>query len=138
VFAAIDKNTYVADIHAVNTSAECRQGRRMGERCVAYRSWFPPQDHARHFGVIAPDGKLVAYLDVLISNEVAYVEQLLGHVGHLKAGIMYLLLVDAIRCLMIESACRYFMYDMFFGARAGLRLFKKRLGFAPHHVRWEL
>ena len=51
---------------------------------------------------------------------------------------MYLLFAEAVRVLMEEKSIRYFMYDTYFGGTDGLRLFKKRIGFEPFHVRWRM
>lgn len=135
-FSVIDKNDFVNEIHEINTSKPMRQGRPMTEEYHEFKSAYPKEASWRHFGVFSPDKKLVAYLDVNLIGELAYIGPVLGHDAHLHAGIMYLLFVEGVRELMKEKNILYFMYDMYFGASPGLRLFKTRLGFKPHHVKW--
>ena len=78
----------------------------------------------------------MSYVDVNICGEVAMVNRLLGHGKYLNDGIMYLLLIDVAGVMFAERATKYFMYDMYFGASKGLRLFKEKLGFSPFWVRW--
>jgi hypothetical protein len=138
-FVGIDKNDHVEEIHAINTSSPMRQGRPMEKGYLQFKARFPVEENWLYFGIKTTQARLVAYLDVSCVGEVACVGPVLGHSRFLEDGIMYLLFAEAVRVLMEEaSSIRYFMYDMYFGASDGLRLFKKRLGFQPFYVRWRM
>jgi hypothetical protein len=48
-------------------------------------------------------------------------------------------MLAGIVCQLIEeSGIDYFMYDSFLEAKAGQRKFKRRLGFRPYRVRYDL
>ena len=90
--------------------------------------------------VIDADGRVRAYVDLVIVGEVAIVSRILGHAQHLSNGIMYLL-IDGIVDYLIGHKQEtglplWLMYDTFFGAPEGLWYFKERLGFRPHRVKW--
>jgi hypothetical protein len=34
------------------------------------------------------------------------------------------------------ASAKYIMYDTFFGATRGMRMFKQKLGFKPYRVKW--
>jgi hypothetical protein len=138
-FVHIDKNDHIEEIHAINTSSARRQGRPMEKDYLRWKARFPVDENSLYFGIKTTQARLVAYLDVSCVGEVAYVGPVLGHSRFLDDGIMYLLFAEAVRVLMEKtSSIRYFMYDMYFGASDGLRLFKKRLGFQPFYVRWRM
>jgi hypothetical protein len=138
-FVRINKNDYVEEIHAINTSSPMRQGKPMEKEYIKFKAQFPIEKNWLYLGVKNNQGHLVAYLDIDCVGEVAYVEFALGHAAFLKDGIMYLLFAEAVRVLMDEKSVRYFMYDTHFAYRSdGLRLFKKRIGFRPFHVRWRM
>ena len=51
---------------------------------------------------------------------------------------MYLLCTETVKVLFNNyKNCNYLMYDTFFGATDGLKLFKKRIGFEPYKVSWK-
>jgi hypothetical protein len=140
--AAIDRNVFRDDIFAINTSQDVRQGRQMSEayrREITPYTPIPPHPCPRHqyrtYGVLR-DGHLYAYVWVYQVGELWWLSTLLGHWDHLKDGIMFLLLTEAIRDLMEESPPRYAMYSEHFSGTEGLRFFKEQLGFKPYTVRW--
>jgi hypothetical protein len=137
-FARINKNDHVEEIDAINTSAPVRQGQPMEEEYINFKARFPVEKNWLYLGIKNDQGRLVAYLDINCVGELAYVGPILGHAAFLKDGIMYLLFAEAVRVLMDEKSVRYFMYDTYFGGTDGLRLFKKRIGFQPFHVRWRM
>jgi hypothetical protein len=137
-FVRINKNDHVEEIHAINTSASMRQGHPMEKEYIKFKARFPIEKDWLYLGIKNDQGRLVAYLDISCIGEVAYVGPILGHAAFLKDGIMYLLFAEAIRLLMDKKSVRYFMYDTYFGGTDGLRLFKKRIGFQPFHVRWRM
>lgn len=135
-FSEIDRNAYIDEIHAINTSIEQRQGRSMDqqyvEKCLAYDS-LP---HFYYYGILDPDNHLVAYANLGIYGNFAAFSRMLGLRNN--DGIMHLLLAEAICRLIDEKQVRYVMYDTFFGAHPGMRTFKTILGFQPYRARYVL
>jgi hypothetical protein len=136
VFAEIDRNNYVDDIYAINTSLENRQGRPMEGHYLEKRSHYDALAHFRYYGILNPDGKLVAYANLGIYGNFAAFSHMLGIRNN--DGIMHLLLSEAICRLIDDKQVRYVMYDTFFGAQPGMRTFKTILGFKPYRARYTL
>lgn len=135
-FVDIDRNAYIDDIHAINTSLDVRQGRPMDEKYTCRRETFDTLPHFRYHGILDPTGKLVAYATLGIYGNFAAFSQMLGLRNN--DGIMHLLLVEAVGRLIDEKQVRYIMYDTFFGAQPGMRAFKTILGFQPYRARYSL
>lgn len=134
--AEIDRNRYIDDIHRINTSLAQRQGRPMDPSYAARTEHFDAVDSFRYYGVLDQDGRLAAYCDLGIYGDFAATDHLLGY--KTSDGLMYLLLADIACRLIDEGRLNYLMYDTYLGALPGLREFKKKLGFAPYHVRYSI
>lgn len=138
-FELVQRHRYADDIHAINTSAESRQGRPMsaGYKIRPGDTPDPPYCCRRHgvhpYGVQL-DGKLVAYTWVYRCGELALVSQILGHADHLENGIMFLLFEGAV--LYEDTLGGVFVYNRHDSGTDGLRWFKERLGFRPELVEW--
>lgn len=67
--------------------------------------------------------------------------KILGHNEYLKNNIMHMLLHDLIIDLIEKNKCIeekiYIMYDTYFGASEGLKLYKKKHCFTPYRVKWK-
>ncbi|WP_313168495.1 hypothetical protein [Massilia oculi] len=135
-FVDIDRNDYIDDIHAINTSLDTRQGRPMDRKYTEKHEAFVTLPHFRHHGILDPQGKLVAYASLGIYGNFAAFSQMLGYRNN--DGVMHLLLVETISRLIAERQVRYVMYDTFFGAQPGLKTFKTILGFQPYRARYFL
>ena len=135
-FLEIDRNAYIEDIHAINTSATERQGRPMDPAYFEKPQHYDNKPHFRYFGIVNQNGMLVAYCNIATYGNFAATDRLLGYKNN--DGIMYLLLVEIICQLIDDSQVQYFMYDTFLGAQEGLRNFKRRLGFQPYRIRYSL
>lgn len=134
-----DPDLCKSEIHAINVSMPERQGRKMSSEYLVERDSYREVGSWLYLGVFDSAGALAAYLFVHMVGEVAYVGPVLGHGDHLKENVMYLLFTEAVgELLRSSSSCRYFMYDMYFGGREGLRLFKARIGFRPFRVSWTI
>lgn len=132
----IDRNDYVDDIHHINTSLEVRQGQPMTESYLQKQLYFPVEPNYKYFGTLNSAGKLVAYGEVGIWGNFAAFNRIIGLRNN--DGIMHLLVSDII-CRFIDAGeLRYLMYDTYFGASPGLKLFKTALGFSPFHARYSL
>jgi hypothetical protein len=138
-FAEIERERYDEDIFQINTSLDVRQGRPMGHG-YRERSHFLPLPeypctrHAiRTFGVLS-GRRLVSYLWLYRSGELALVSSILGHGEYLHHDVMYLLFQG-----VVESEAEhggYLVYNRHDSGTDGLRYFKERLGFQPTEVDW--
>lgn len=140
-FAPLDPFDRIDEVMAINRSVDERQGRPMHPDYFdesAVRRYF--EQGSEVYGVSDSDGVLRAYADFHDSSQIAILLRLLGHAEALKDGVMYLLLTEMIRGLIdrprSDETPAWFMYDMFPGASAGLRQFKRTLGCEPYRVRW--
>jgi len=132
----IDRNEFIDEIHDINLSCEFRQGRPMD---AAYREkvlHFQDKPYVLYYGLFNKEGDLVAYCNVGLYGNFAGTEQVLGYRN--SDGIMYLLFAEVIGRLIETRQCAFFMYDTFFGARDGLRTFKRRIGFRPYRARYTI
>jgi hypothetical protein len=136
VLAEIDRNRYIDDIHEINTSLESRQGRPMDSDYREKKLHFDTHKHFKYYGILNPQGKLVAYGNIGMYGNFGGFSQLIGLRNN--DGIMHLLVVEIVTRLIDEGAVRYVMYDTFFGAQPGLQQFKKVVGFQPYRVKYSL
>lgn len=140
-FAEIEREHYGEDIFEINTSLEERQGRPMS---AGYREpvnflplpKYPCERHRiRTFGVLSGH-RLVAYLWLYRSGELALVSSILGHGEHLADDVMYLLFEGVVGAEAGNGG--WFVYNRHDSGTEGLRYFKTKLGFEPMEVAWEL
>ena len=136
VLAEIERNAHVDAIHDIHTSVEQRQGRPMDRKYQEKQERFDALPNFRYFGVLDPEGKLMAYANVGTFGNFCAFSQLMGYRNN--DGIMHLLVTDIVGLLIDEAKVRYVMYDTFFGALPGLRRFKTMLGFQPYRARYRL
>ena len=142
-FQVIDRDAYLDDIFAINTSMAERQGRAMTE---AYRNrpepfgrlpdFTCPRHQVRTYGVLK-DGHLVAYTWLYQVGEMCLFSTILGHGEHLSAGVMYLLVAETIRDIIAVAGTRYAMYNMHNSGTDGNRVSKEQMGFSAYWVRWQ-
>ena len=132
----INISEYADEIILINTSEPERQGRAMDNSYIEKLD-YPIDIKNEYFGVFE-ENKLVAYLWLRYQGEFVIANRLMGHADYLKRGVMYLLLASAIENLMKEknNEINFVMYDTYFGASEGLKLFKRRFGFKPYFVKW--
>lgn len=131
----------LGEIMMINRSAETRQGKPMRADYLdmaALAEYFRPVPDV--YGVLDRDGLLRAYACTHMYGEVFTLSRLLGHADHLRSGMMDLLISEVIRSMagrrQADGYPLWAMYDTYFGSGAGLREYKKRLGFQPYRVRW--
>jgi hypothetical protein len=132
----IDRNHYIDDIHAINTSLDVRQGRPMDQKYLDKVTHYERLPHFDHYGVLNGEGRLVAYANIGRYGNFSAFSQLIGVRNN--DGIMHLLIVDIVARLIERQNVRYVMYDTFFGAQSGLQNFKRILGFEPYRVKYSL
>lgn len=134
--AEIDRNQYIDDIHAINSSMNIRQGRVMAPSYATRVTHYTDLDNYRYYGVLDAAGQLVAYCEVGLYGNFALFSRLLGYRNN--DGAMHLMLTEIVSQLIDEKVVRFVMYDMYFGASEGLRHFKAMLGFQPYRVKYRL
>ena len=132
----IDRNAFVDDIHAINTSSEMRQGRPMDDAYRIKETSFEDYPHYAYFGTTDKTDKLVGYCNLAILGNFAATERVIGNKNN--DGAMYLLLTEIICSLIEQKTVKFLMYDSYLGAQPGLRNFKRKLGFSPYLVRYSL
>lgn len=141
-FEHIERHERADEIHAINTSAQERQGRPMSPGYQQRPSDAPLPAYlcARHrvstYGVEDATGVLVAYLWLYRAGQLALVSQILGHADHLENEIMYLLWRGMLEAESVEPG--YVVYNVHSSGTNGLRWFKERLGLAETEVEWLL
>jgi hypothetical protein len=136
VCTEIERNEHVDAIHAINTSLEERQGRPMDQKYREKVTRFERQPHFSYYGVLNPEGQLVAYANIGHYGNFSAFSQLIGIRNN--DGIMHLMMVDIVTRLLEQKRVRYVMYDTFFGAQPGLQQFKRILGYQPYRVKYSL
>ena len=95
---------------------------------------FPCEAHnTRTYGVLK-GRKLVAYMVLHRSNELALVSQILGHDRYQQDEIMYALFAGVVADQAGYSG--QFFYNRHDSGGDGLRFFKERLGFREGDVEW--
>lgn len=136
IFRILDPNKFQTEILTINSSQTERQGIKMAASYLHHLNY--PDNHHHFYGGLFLNNELVAYIWFVEQGEMVLVNRILGHAAHLKKGIMYLLFSSSIEFILKQKIkINWVMYDMFFGASEGLKLFKTRLGFKPYFVRWK-
>ena len=134
--AEINRNEFIDEIHAINTSVETRQGRPMENTYLQKIEQFETLPNFKYFGLLDAKGTLMAYADIAFYGNFCAFSRVLGRRNN--DGIMHLLVVDIVCGLIDEGKLDYVMYDTFFGALPGLRQFKEIVGFTPYRARYSM
>jgi len=138
-FSTVQAHLHTEDLYAINVSLDERQGRPMapGYRVPPSPTPDPPYTCPRHairrYGVLS-GSRLVAYLWLYRSGELALVSSILGHGDHLRDDVMYLLVQGVVEREI--DAGGFLVYNRHDSGTDGLRFFKERLGFRPVEVEW--
>lgn len=141
-FDRISRSAYADDIFAINTSKPERQGRPMSDgyrrhqRFPALPDYLCPRHRIDEYGVLTGD-RLVAYLVLYVSGDIALVSQILGHADHLAGDVMYLLALGVFAATLERSGPVVCFYNRHDSGTHGLVYFKERLGFQPGRVEWQ-
>lgn len=128
----IDRNDFIAEIFAIHTSSDARQGRPMDQNYRTLQTRFDERPPMHSYGVFNANDRLIGYCSFGIYGNFAATDRLIGFKNN--DGTMYLLLLEIICRLIEQRTVNFFMYDTFVGAQAGLKSFKKRVGFHPYRV----
>lgn len=139
VCSTIEHDAHLDELHAINRSMPVRSG---GAMRPAYMIRPPaigpaPQLCGRHrsewIGALIGEGaepfRLVAYCHLIVANELAVINTILGHGDYLKYGIMNALVADLARRATNDDTIRYTNYLTLHGPER-LSRFKRSVGFA--------
>lgn len=140
-FSEINPNKFVDDIYQINISKEYRQGRILSDNYREKINQITIDERVRYFGVLSSNAQLIAYAFVPHYGDVWILSKLLGHGNYLNDGIMYLLITHIILeifKLPQEKRPKFLMYDTWYGAQPGMKMFKSKFGFRPYWVKWKL
>lgn len=138
-FSTFQRERFLEDEFAINTSLEHRQGRPM---TAPYRVlpasgpdpvWKCPRHAVRRYGAFH-GLNLVAYAFVYRAGDLALVSQILGHGDHLVGDVMYLLARGVLEAEAPHGGA--LVYNRHDSGTDGLRYFKERIGFEPRDVVW--
>ena len=132
----IDRNNYIDDIHHINTSVEVRQGKPMSESYLNKQTHYERDRNYLYYGTLDSTGRLVAYGEVGLWGNFAAFNRVIGIRNN--DGIMHLMVTEIICHFIEEGRFHYLMYDTYFGASPGLKMFKDALGFTPYRARYSL
>lgn len=132
----IDRNDFIDDIFDINNSVDVRQGRLMDEDYRIKKLRYESEVNFKYYGVLDPAGKLVAYGDVGFLGNFAAFSRVIGVRNN--DGIVHLMVTDIIGRLIEAGRYDYLMYDTYFGAGAGMKKFKKLLGFEPYRAKYSI
>lgn len=128
-------NEFIDAIYEIHTSSANRQGRSMDANYLVKVNEWPSDTQNVWIGVFNTENKLVSYIWLVLSDELALMNRILGHNDFLKDNIMYLNNLGAISYLyQHQKSVDFLMYDTFGRTQNGLTLFKKRIGFKPYTV----
>lgn len=143
-FRRIEYNDHLKEIGEIRRSAPVRQGRLPDEFLSGEVSPCrnPVSNSSCHdypyFGVLR-DGRLAAYMGVLIAGELAIIEHIYGHADLQSDGVVPKLIVGGAEWLMENApAVKWYGYGSYFGASESLRRFKRKFRFKPYRVQWKL
>ncbi len=125
-------NEHLDEIYDINTSKEIRHSEPMHGW---YKEVVQPRYHTyeeleyrKYYGGFR-DGKLYAYLHVLLCGDFAFFKHFIGHAQHLTAGIMNGLLSWAIREYIGNSQIHWFKYGELSNEVNSMHSFRKHAGF---------
>jgi hypothetical protein len=144
VFNQIIFNDYLKDIQEIRQSTDIRQGKiskaflqNNVQPCMNPISQSYIHDYP-YFGVLL-NNKLVAYAGCLISGEMCMIEHIYGHYAYEKDGIVPMLIIEIVNYILTHyPKVHFYGYGTFFGAKLQMRRFKRKFGFIPYRVIWNL
>ena len=132
-------NDHLDEIYGINTSKEERQS-------VPMRGWYrkpvQPRHHCeeeiqyrKYYGAFK-EGKIYAYLHFWVIGDIAILKHIIGHVDHLKYGMMNGLISYAVRECIGNPQIRWLEYGTY--DKSSLSEFKRRTGFQRYAMLFDL
>ena len=93
--------------------------------------------------VFSKNNELKAYLYLIEAGNFVVISRILGDTDANNDGIMYFMILSLIKEWInnenfFKFNPNYLFYDTWFGAKEGLKEFKKRLGFVPYKVKYKV
>lgn len=137
IYNEFEWNDRLSEIYEINTSSDSRQGHRMA---ASYRK-YPDQVNSleksaygiHHIGGFIRE-KLVAYVELYVLGNFAFVNRILGHRQHLTTGLMNGLIAACVQ-YALKSKIDYINYLTMENLEENtLSSFKYRVGFRPCSV----
>ena len=132
---------HLKELYEINTSSEERQGRRMTEHYLEEVTEEEKKEYIKWYGVFNKENLLLGYIKLIATPKFYNMTGILGHSEYLKDNIMHLMLHDLMIELIKENENNesdvYIMYDTYFGASEGIKLYKKKHCFTPYKVKWK-
>lgn len=124
-------NDHLDEIFEINTSKEVRQSAMRGW----YRELVKPryytieeQQYRKYYGAFK-DGKLYAYLHLVLCGDFAFFRHFIGHAQHLRYGIMNGLISWTVKEYIENSQIRWLKYGTLRKKPHPLESFRKHAGF---------
>jgi hypothetical protein len=126
-------NDYLYDIHEINTSKTIRSAGAM-------RGWYTEpvqarnysaegQNYRKYYGAFK-NGKLLAYLDLVLCGDHAFFRHFIGHAEHLKYGVMNGLVSQTVQKYIGHPRIRWLKYGSLpEGYDGSVYSFRKHAGF---------
>ena len=145
-FRPIDINNYLIHVGEIRGSSDIRQGKLVPEH---YRSGEPAKPFDVHrslnqshdyvyFGAFLRD-ELIGYAYCMVAGEFCGIEHILGHAKHLSLGVVPQLIIGMAKYLYENhSLVKYYVYGSYFGGSETMKRFKRKFGFLPYKVRWQM
>lgn len=137
-FESFNYNSYLNQIYKINTSREIRQGKPMSE---SYKT--PPRPISRrerlcnihqHIWIGGfKENELLAYCSLIVLNEIAIINTILGHDKALTYGIMNGL-IQSLVWTSYRTGAKYLNYLDLINCTDSMHKFKTSVGFEPHVV----
>lgn len=126
-----------------NSGGLIRQGRDMNPSYLDINKVIEAAKDKKLCGIFNKDGILKAYLYLIEAGDFVIVSRILGDADANNDGIMYLMVLSLIKEWINNKQFfkfdpNYLFYDTWFGAKDGLKEFKKRLGFIPYRVKYKI
>jgi hypothetical protein len=134
-------NGHLDEIFEINTSKEVRHSEPM-------RGWYrdpvQPRYHSKeelqyrkYYGAFK-DGKLYAYLHVVLCGDFAFFRHFIGHAQHVTYGIMNGLISYTVREYIGNSQIRWLKYGELSQASNSMHSFRKHAGFQGYAILLDL
>jgi hypothetical protein len=144
-FERLIYNDHLKEIGVIWQSTPDRQGREMSAEFkfdVAPKNTNPIPKTSTHlypsYGVFLK-GQLIAYADCFVAGEVAIVQRVFGHANFYDYRPVPQLFIEiAMELIKNHTNVKYLSYGMYFGAGETMQRFKRKFGFIPHRVSWNL
>jgi hypothetical protein len=134
-------NDHLDEIFEINTSKEVRQSASM-------RGWYrepvQPRHHSKeelryrkYYGAFK-DGKLYAYLHIVLCGDFAFFRHFMGHAQHLTYGIMNGLVSYTVHEHIGNSQIRWLKYGDLSRESSSMHAFRKHAGFQGYVTLFDL